>query len=200
MAGIEHDERTSISVGFRRRLARLDRCALGGGTVSQCQGSHEAGTVRRNKIEDQSRWLALCRVEHEGFIETHWSLGIEHDARAALHDQAKRNAFTRPRPWSPALAGNLKVVWGRSTTTPVRIRERKDSEIDLSIQVDHEARLLVVSADANIGGHRGRLTLRRERARDRGGLGSDGTCLTECYADQRVQYCNRAWCHESRPF
>jgi hypothetical protein len=81
MARVEHDERTSVSVGFRRRrLAWLDRRALSGGTVSQCQGSHEAGAVRRNKIEDQPCRLAFCRIEHKGFVETYWSLGIEHDA------------------------------------------------------------------------------------------------------------------------
>jgi hypothetical protein len=117
-----------------------------------------------------------------------------------LHDQAKTKCLHQTAALLTGFGRKLEGRLGQIDHHPVRIREREDSEIDLSIQVDHEARLLVVSADANIGGHRGRLTLRRERARDRGGLGSDETCLTECYADQRVQYCNRAWCHESRPF
>jgi hypothetical protein len=199
MAGIEHDERTSITIGFRRRLARFDRCGLRG-TVSERHAAHEAGAICRNKIEDQPRRLALCRIEHEGSVETHWSLGVEHDARAALHDQAKTKCLHQTAALLAGFGRKFEARLGQIDHHPVGVRECEDSEIDLSIQVDHEAGLLVVTADAYIVGHHGRITLRRERARNRGGLGDDEACLTECYANQPVQYCNRTGCHESRPF
>ena len=64
----------------------------------------------------------------------------------------KRNALTRPRPLLARLGRQLEGDLRQVDDDPVGIGESEGAQVDLLGQIDHEPGLLVVAAEAGVGG------------------------------------------------
>ena len=151
VSGIDNDKRARVAIDFRRRFARPSRCGLGR-TICQRDVAHEAIAIGRDEIEHQTRRLTFGRVEHERLFKTHRSFCIEHDAGAALHDQAVAKRLHQAARLLARFGGKLESGLRQIDHHAIRIGEREGGDVDLPAEIDDEARLLVVSADPDIGG------------------------------------------------
>jgi len=126
-------------------------CGLGR-TVRQRDVAHEAGAIGRDEIEHQARRLTFGCVEHERLFKTHWSLCIEHDAGAALHDQAVAKSLYQTARLLGRLGGKLESGLRQIDHHAIRVGEREGGDVYLAAEIDHDTRLLVVSADSDVSG------------------------------------------------
>ena len=121
MAGIDHDQRPRIVVarlrgGSLRIVARRARLRSASAMVRR-KLSRSVG----DEIEHQPRRLAVGGGEREGLVDPHRALGVEHDARAALHDQAVAERLDQA---AAVLAGFGRQLEGR----PAAGRSRPDRD------------------------------------------------------------------------
>ena len=135
---------TGGSLGFARGIV--------GGSRLQRNVAHEAGAVGRRKVEHQPRRLAFRSVQHESLFDAHRPLGVEHDARAALHDQPVAKRLDQAAALLAGLGRQLEVHLRQVHHDAVGIGECKGRDVDFSTEVDHKSRLLVVPADAHVAG------------------------------------------------
>ena len=119
------------------------RAAAGAvGAVLQRDVAQEARPVDGGKIEHQPRRLAGGGGKHKGFFTSTGLGGVEHDARAAAHDQAVAVGGDQA---AAVLAGALRQLEGDLRQVdhhPVGIGEREGGDVDLAGKVEHEAGLL----------------------------------------------------------
>ena len=141
-------------------------------------------------------------VEHEGFLEAHRSLGIEDDARATLHDQTVAKRLHQTAGLLTRFGGEREGRLRQINHHSVRIGERERDKVDLPIQIDHKAGLLVVSANSHIGRNDRRLRGRGRSTHCHALFGGDGQrrASGEQRADDRAGNVECAGCHESGPF
>ena len=157
MAGIEHDQRARIAGRFRRALSLgLALAVRGGGSACAMVRRKLSRSVAR-EIEHQPRRLAVGGGEREGLVDPHRPLGVEHDARAALHDQAVAERLHQAAALLAGLGRQLEGDLRQIDHHAIGIGEREGGQIDLLAEVDHKAGLLVVAAEAHVGGHRERV-------------------------------------------
>ena len=103
-----------------------------------------------------------CGVERKRLLDLHRLADVEHDARAALHDEAEAERLDQP----PAvLAGLGRQVEGHLRQVDhhaIGVGEREGAQIDLAREIHDEAGERVVAADPGVGRDRKR---GRRRAR-----------------------------------
>ena len=124
-----------------------------GGLASEIVRRKLARSVAR-QIEHQPRRLPAIGRQHEGLVDLHRAFGIEHDARAALHDEAETEGLDQPAPLLAGLVGQLEGDLRHVDDNPVGIGEREGGDIEFLREVHDEAGLLVVAADAHVGRRR----------------------------------------------
>ena len=144
----------------------LFRAARGAGV--ERDRAHETVAVGRGQIEHQAGRLIAGGVEHEGLVDPHRPLGVEHDARAALHDQAVAERLDQAAALLAGLGRQLEGDLRQVDHHAIGIGEREGGDVDLLGEVDDKAGLLVVAADAHVGGG-GQRFCRRRRLRQRAG-------------------------------
>ena len=150
MAGVEHDQRPRIGGLGGVPVALLGGIGRTPRPVLQREVAQERLAVDRGQIEHQARRLAVDGVEHEGLVDAHRPRRVDHDARAAGHDEAEAERLDEA---APALAG----PWGEVEHDlrqvdhhPVGVGEREGGHVESLRQVDDEARAGLVAAEAGI--------------------------------------------------
>ena len=148
------------------------------------------------QIDHQPRRLAGRGLEHEGLVDPHRLADIDHDARAALHDQAEAERLDQAAAGLAGLGRQVERHLRQVDHHPIGIGEREGAQIDLLREIHDEAGLGVIAADPGVG-------------RDRIGAASVAGALVRS-ADEAIpapassskacQNCEvrRPNCHESR--
>ncbi len=125
--------------------------------------AQEAGAVGRGQIDHQPRRLVVDGGERECLVDPHRPLGVEHDARAALHDQAVAEGLDHAAALLAGLRGQLEGDLRQVDHHPIGIGQREGRDIDLLREIDDKPRLLVVAAKPHVGGNGERRRLRDGR-------------------------------------
>ena len=175
VTGIDHDDRPRIALGRRIGVEFAGRLQSRRRPAVERERAHEGVAVDGDQIEHQPGRLAFGGVEHEGLVDPHRLREVEHDARAALHDQAEAVRLDQPAPLVPGLGRQLEGHLRDVDHDPVGIGQREGPQIDLAGQVHHEADLIVVAAEPGIGRDR---VDDRARAPSAPGPGSRQPALT----------------------
>ena len=145
MAGIDHDQRTRIGARLRGGLV------ANGGVARPARGqrdvAQEARAVGRGQIEHQPRRLSVDRGKREGLLDPHRPGDVEHDARAALHDQAVAEGLDQAAALLAGMRRQLEGDLRQVDHDSIGIGEREAGDIDLAREVDHETGLFGVAAE-----------------------------------------------------
>ena len=91
------------------------------------------------------------RSSTKAFLDAYRPLGVDHDAGSALHDQPVAERLDQTAALLGGLGRKLEGDLWQVDHDAVGIGERKCGKVDLAIEIDDKTRLLVVSADAQIG-------------------------------------------------
>ena len=137
---------------FRRRIARPGGCTLLGGAICQRDVAHETRTISCDKIKYESRGLTFGCINDECLFEPHRCFCIEHNAGATLHDQPVAESFHQPTRLLAGVRGELESCPRQVDHHAIRIGKHKSGDVYLPAQIDHEACLLVVPSDSDVGG------------------------------------------------
>ena len=162
--------------------------------------AQETLAVGRRQIEHQPRRLAVAGGEREGLVDPHRALGVEHDARAALHDQPVAERLHQAAALLAGLGRQLEGDLRQIDHHPIGIGQGEGREIELLAEVDHHTGLLVVAADPDVARDRERVG-RRGGSRQRAGpLGGRRQSRHEQARADDADERDGAKCHESDPF
>ena len=201
MAGIDHDQRPGVARPFRLRAeacsARNGMC----GVVLQRDIAQKGLAAGRAQIDDQARRLALAGIDDESLVDMRRPGGIEHDARAALHDQAVAERLDQASPLLAGLGRQLEHDLRQIDHHPIGVGEGESGEIDPAVEIHDKAGLLAVGADPHVACHRMRIDPDGWHwgARDRL-LGRHGRRVAKHGRRQKTGDREDALCHESNPF
>ncbi len=166
VAGIDHDQRPRIADSFRHAHGLAGLGAQG--AVLHGDVAQKTLAVGGGEIEHQPRRLVPGGTKREGLVHPHRPLGVEHDARAALHDEAVAERLDQAAAVLAGLRGQLEGHLRQIDHHPIGIGEREGRQIDFLAQIHHKTRLLVVAAQAHVGSDRKRGGFRDRRQRARG--------------------------------
>ena len=136
VAGIDHDDRPRIALGRRIGRELAGRLQRGRRPAVERERAHEGVAVDRDQVEHQSGRLAFGGVEHEGLVDPHRLGQVEHDARAALHDQPEPVRLDQPAALLARPGRQLERHLRDVDHHAVGIGQREGAQIDLAREID----------------------------------------------------------------
>ena len=132
MAGIEHDDRPRIAWSRRLALAVARRRGCAAARLSSASARMKASrSVAARSSTSRAGWPSRG-IEHEGLVDPHRLGQVEHDARAALHDQAEAERLDQAAAGLAGLGRQLEGHLRHVDDHAIGIGEREGAQIDLA--------------------------------------------------------------------
>ena len=151
MAGIEHDDRARIALAAPARARRAPVVAARGGWLFSASARMKVSrSIAARSSTSRAGWPA-GGVEHEGLVDPHRLRQVEHDARAALHDEAEAERLDQAAAGLAGLGRQLEHHLRQVDDHAIGIGEGEGAQIDLAREIHDEAGLAVVAAEPGVG-------------------------------------------------
>jgi len=164
VAGIDHHHGSRITACFGIDCgsgpARLGRAVL------ERNRAQERVALGRGKFEHEPVRLPVGCVDGERLFQPRRPGEIDHDARAALHDEAEAECLDQAAAHLSGFGRQLERHLWQIDHHPIRVRQCEGAKIDFPGEVDDEAGLRLVTGEPHVardrklgrraGGRRGR--------------------------------------------
>ena len=146
----------------------------------------QGGKLGGREIEQETRGLVVGGLDHHGLLDPRRAGEIDDHARAALHDQTEAERLDQAAPRLPGLGRELERELRHVDHHPVGVGEREGADVDLVAEIDDEAGLAIVAAEAHFARHREVAHPAARRADRAGALGRAGAA-EEHPSDEKSQ-------------